>query len=165
MVIHWELCKKFKFDHTNKWYMHNLESILENETHKILWDFEIQTDHLISAIQQDLVIVNKKKRKKKKRKKRTRQIVDYVALPDHRMKLKESEKWNKYLDLSRELKNLWNITVTVKPIVVRTLGTVPKGLIKRLEDLEIRGWVETIQITALLRSARILRGVLETWGD
>ena len=28
--IHWELCKKFKFDHTNKWYMHNLESVLEN---------------------------------------------------------------------------------------------------------------------------------------
>ena len=40
-VIHWELYKKFKFDHTNKWYMHNPESILESETHKILWDFEI----------------------------------------------------------------------------------------------------------------------------
>ena len=46
-VIHWELCKKFKFDHTNKWYMHNPASVLENETHKLLWDFDIQTDHLI----------------------------------------------------------------------------------------------------------------------
>ena len=26
-VTHWELYKKLKFDHTNKWYMHNLESI------------------------------------------------------------------------------------------------------------------------------------------
>ena len=43
-VIHWELHKKFKSDHTNKWYMHNLEPVLENETHKILWDFEIKTD-------------------------------------------------------------------------------------------------------------------------
>ena len=25
-VIHWELCKKLKFDYTAKWYMHNLES-------------------------------------------------------------------------------------------------------------------------------------------
>ena len=58
-VIHWELCKKFKFDHTNKWYMHNPESVLENETDKILWDFEIQTDRLISARQPDLVTVNK----------------------------------------------------------------------------------------------------------
>ena len=34
---------------------------MENETHKFLWDFEIQTDHLISARRQDLVIVNEKK--------------------------------------------------------------------------------------------------------
>ena len=47
--IHWELCKKFQFDHTKKWYMHNPESVLKNETYKILWDFEIQTDHLIST--------------------------------------------------------------------------------------------------------------------
>ena len=39
-VIHWELSKKLKFDHTNKWYMHNLESVLDNETHNSLgfWD-------------------------------------------------------------------------------------------------------------------------------
>ena len=48
-VIHWELCKKLKFDHTNKWYMHKPESVLENGTHKLLRDFDIQTDHLISA--------------------------------------------------------------------------------------------------------------------
>ena len=53
-VIHWELCKKLKFDHTNKWYMHNSESILENDIYKLLWDFEIQTDHLILARQPDL---------------------------------------------------------------------------------------------------------------
>ena len=35
-VIHWEMCKKFKFDHTNKWYMHNAASVLENDTHKLL---------------------------------------------------------------------------------------------------------------------------------
>ena len=72
-VIHWELCKKFKFDHTNKWYMHNLEYALENETYKVLWDFKMQTDHLISTRRLDLVIVNNnnnnKKKKKKKRKK------------------------------------------------------------------------------------------------
>ena len=46
-VIHWELCKKLKFDHTNKWYMHNPESVLNNETQKLLWDFAIHTDSLI----------------------------------------------------------------------------------------------------------------------
>ena len=33
-------------DHTTKWYMHKLESVLKNETHKILWSFW-QTDHII----------------------------------------------------------------------------------------------------------------------
>ena len=38
-------------------------------------------------------------------KKRTCKIVDFAVSADHRMKLKESEKKDKYLDLARELKN------------------------------------------------------------
>ena len=57
-VIHWEMCKTFKFDPTNKWYMHNPASVLENDTHKHLWDFDIHTDHLISARRPDLIIIN-----------------------------------------------------------------------------------------------------------
>ena len=59
-VIHWEMCKKFKFVHTNKWYMHNPAPVLENATYKLLWDFNIQTDHLIPARRPDLIIINKK---------------------------------------------------------------------------------------------------------
>ena len=69
-----KLCKKFKFDQTNKWYMHKPESVLENEMHKLHWDFKIQTDHIISARWPELEIVNKKK------KKRTCWIVDFVIL-------------------------------------------------------------------------------------
>ena len=60
-VIHWEKYKKFKFDHTNKWYMHDPAPVLENDTHKLLWDFDIYTDHLISARRPDLIIINKKR--------------------------------------------------------------------------------------------------------
>ena len=59
-VIHWELCKKLKFNHVIKWYMHNSEYVMEDETHKLHWDFEIKTDHLISARRPDLIIINKK---------------------------------------------------------------------------------------------------------
>ena len=52
--------------------------------------------------------------------------------------------------------------MTFIPIIIGVLGTVIKGLIKELEDLEIKGRGETIQTTALLRSAKILRRVLET---
>ena len=61
-VIHWEICKKLKFDHTNKWYMHSPAPVLENDTHKLLWDFDIQTDHLILARRPGLIIINNKKR-------------------------------------------------------------------------------------------------------
>ena len=144
-------------------------------------------------------------------------IMDFAVMADHRIKLNESEKKDKYLDLARELKKLWNMKVTIIPIVIGAFGTVTKGLLKGLEyleirerpeyreeswrleetwcrsnsseepsaktdvknsqgtitkrllkgleDLEVSGQVETIQMTALLRTTRILRRVLETWGD
>ena len=84
---------------------------------------------------------------------------------DHRINLKESEKKDKYCDLARELKKLWNMKVTIVPIVIDALGTITIGLLKGLEDLEVGGRVEIIQTTAWLRTARIQRRVLETWGD
>ena len=60
-VFHWEMCKKFKFDHTKKWYMHNPAHVLENNTHKFQWDINIQTDYIIPARRSDLIIIKKKK--------------------------------------------------------------------------------------------------------
>ena len=60
-VIIGELWKKSKFDHTTKWYKHKLEFVLENEMHKVLWDFEIQTDHLIPGRRPDLIIIKDKR--------------------------------------------------------------------------------------------------------
>ena len=80
------------------------------------------------------------------------------------MIIKESEKRDKFLDLTRELKKLWNIMVAVILTKICMLGTVTKRLGKGPEDLEIRRRVETILTTAL-SSARILWRVLETWGD
>ena len=123
--------------HTNKWYMHNPASVLKNERHTLL-------------------CVLRYKRSPN---------FDQTTRADLRVKLKESEKKDKNLDLARKLKKktnkLWNMKVTIIPILIDALGTVTKGLIKGLEDLEIRERVETIQTTTLLRSARILRRVLE----
>ena len=52
--------------------------------------------------------------------------------------------------------------VTIVPIVIGAFSTLTKGLLKGLEDLLVGGQVETIQVTALIRTARILRRVLET---
>ena len=67
--------------------MHNPAPVLENATHKLLWDFNIQTDHLIPARRPGLIIINKKKI--------TCKIVDFAVPADHIIKLKECEKKDK----------------------------------------------------------------------
>ena len=64
--------------------------------------------------------------------------MDFTVPADHRLKLKESENRDEYLDLSRELKKLWNMKETVIPIVIGALGTVTKGLLRELGNLEMR---------------------------
>ena len=78
--------------------MHNPAFVLENETHKLLWNFDIQTDHIISARIPDLRIIDNKTR--------TCKILDFAVRADTKIKLKESEKKDKYLELARELKKL-----------------------------------------------------------
>ena len=48
-VINCEFCKNLRFHPINKWYMQKSEPVFENETFKILWDYEIRTNHLIPA--------------------------------------------------------------------------------------------------------------------
>ena len=47
------------------------------------------------------------------------------------------------------------------PTVLSALGKVTKRLVEGREDLEIRGGVETLQTTTLLKSARILKTAQE----
>ena len=160
-VIYWEMCKKFIFDHANKWYMHNPAPVQENDTHKFLWDFDIQTDHLISAHSDSRPFNNPYPKTENHCK-----IVD-LCCPGM------ATAWN-WKNVKREIstltllenwKKLWNMKVTIISIVISVFGTITKGLLKGLEDLEVGGRVETIQTTALLKTASILRRVLETWED
>ena len=54
------------------------------------------------------------------------------------------------------------MNVRIIPIVIGAFSTVTKGLLKGLKNLEGGGRLETIQTTALLKTARILRRVQET---
>ena len=81
VIIHWELCKKLKLDHTNKWYMHNPESVLENKTQTPLRLSDTNGSPL-SNRWPDLVT---------KKRKRTYRIIGFAVPADHWKKLKE--KW------------------------------------------------------------------------
>ena len=60
--------------------------------------------------------------------------MDFAVPADHSIKLKESKKKDKYEGLTRELKKLWNMKVTIIPIVIGAFGIVTKGFLKGLED-------------------------------
>ena len=65
--------------------------------HKILWDFNIETDSLIPARRPDVELVNKKK---------NYHLIDFDVSVNHRMKIKENKKSFNYLDLAREQKSV-----------------------------------------------------------
>ena len=62
--------------------MHNPASVLENDVHKLQWNFDMQTDYLISARRPDLIIIKTKKEEKKKKRKICK-IVDFAVPANH----------------------------------------------------------------------------------
>ena len=150
------MCKKFKFDHTNKCYMHNPTA--PGERH-------IQAPVGLSYTNRSPNLGQKTRPYSNNNKKKTCKIVDFAVPAVYRIRLKECEKKNKYLVLTRELEKLWNVQVTITPIVIGEFGTVNKRWLEGLKDLEVGGRVDTIQTTSLLRTAFIQRRFMKTWGD
>ena len=147
-VIDWELCKEYGVECSDKWYEHSPKSVEENEEVKLLWDFTIQTDREIHHRRPDIVI----------QKKKVEETI-IVAVPgDSNITQKESQK---YQDLAREIKRIWKTGTKVVPVVVGVLGSVSMKLTGHLEQLGIKDRTRTMQKSALLGSAHILRKVLE----
>ena len=128
------------------------KSVLKNEDYKIMWDFSIQTDHIIEARRPDLVVVDKEETICK--------IIDF-AVPGDRIEEKEKDKIEKYQDLGRELQKIWNVKVKIIPLVVGSLGAIPKQFGVRLKQIGITLGTAQVQKTVFLGTGKILRKVLE----
>ena len=89
------------------------------------------------------------------------QIIDFALPYDTRVDGKEVETFFKYLDMSRELKKVWNSKLEVVPVVIGALGTPAKVLEKRLETTGIETRINELQKTVLLHTGRILQKVLD----
>eukprot|EP00794_Sanderia_malayensis_P002808 gene2808-biopygen2319 len=114
----------------------------------------IQCDHLIEARRPDIVVVIKGERKC---------IIIDIAVPgDSRISEKGNEKVEKYQDLKREIKKMWNTrSAIVVPVIVGALGSIAKNLDEWLEKLDITVDTALLQKTILLGKPRILRKVLK----
>ena len=82
-VVHWDLLGKCGFSRGDKWLEHVPETVLENHDYKLLWDYNIQTDHKISARRPDLVVIMQEQ---------TCQVIDIAVPEDTAVKPKEEEK-------------------------------------------------------------------------
>ena len=133
--------------------MNMYQPVLENEGCKILWDFTIQTDHVIEAKRPDMIVVDKRNKCCK--------MTDFAIPYDSRIEEKEVEKVVKYQDLARELRKLRKMKTMVIPIVMGTFGTVSKDLKRRLENIGIETKIDELQKSVILNTASILRKVLE----
>ena len=114
-----------------------------------MWDFSIQTDHVIEARRLDLVVVDKKERSCK--------IIDFAVPGDSKIEENEKDKIEKYQDLGRELQKKWN----VKLKIIGSLGAIPKQFGNRLKQIGITARAAQVQKPVLFGTARILRKVLE----
>ena len=113
-------------------------------------EFSIQTDHVIEARRPDLVVVDKKERNCK--------IIDFAVPRYSRIEEREKDKIEKYKDLGRELQKIWNVKVKIIPLVVGSLGAIPKQFGNRLKRIGIiAGTVKVEKTVLLLGTARILR--------
>ena len=125
---------------------------MENEKATILWDSPIITDN-----KPDIVIQEKKSDRC--------QIID-VAIPiEYNIQKKAKEKMSKYVDLQIECQRLWNKRVEVIPVIIGATGIVDKNIKKYVGRIPGCHNIYSLQRSAILGTAHILRKVLSIKPD
>ena len=151
--VHWELCRKYGIECSEKWYEHTPTDV-ENEVVEITWDQTVQTDRYIRHNRPDIIV---------KLKEESKWILIDIAVPaDYNIEVTEGKKIEKYRDdLGFEIQRIYRVAETpIVPVVIGALGAMPKQLRQSLETLGIPDIAASIQMTAILATAGIIRRVL-----
>ena len=116
--IDWTLCTHCEIPHTEKWYEHTPEPVVEGKNVTILWDFTVQTDGKIDTNRSDIIIKNHEERTC---------IMMGVAVPsDQNISFKEFQKLSKYKVLEIEVTKMWKLKTKIIPVVIGALGMIKK---------------------------------------
>ena len=120
--------------------------VIDTSLVKILWDFNIYCDRVISARRPDITIIDKTAK--------LITLVDVSIPADKRVVDKEEEKISKYKDLRIELERLWKMKTRIIPVIIGALGVISKRhdkFIKKLEIINLNLYI--LQKSALLGKA------------
>ena len=126
-------------------------SAMQNSSIKLLWDFTIQTDRHLSHNHPDIVFVDFIK---------NHCLLINVAIPgDSHLSNKVTEKLERYTDLKLEIQKMWSMRVSVVPVVIAPLGSIPTCLKKNLQLISIYypSLIPKLQKNVLLSSCHMLR--------
>ena len=154
-IVYRNICTEYGLETPrSKW--ETPPKVVENDRAKVLWDFQIQTDRMVMANQPDIVVVDKEQRKA---------VVVDIAIPsDCNIRKKEHEKLEKYQALREELEKAWKVKATVVPVVIGALGAVTPKLEEWLQQVPGKTSDISVQKSAVLGTAKILRRTLKLPG-
>ena len=135
------------------WLHHKPEQVVRVNGTNILWDMPVTTDKKVKCNRPDIIVHDTNTRKC---------ILIDIAVPScTNVVTKTADKLCKYKELEIEIQKLWNLVeVRTIPIIIGALGTALNGLCKYSNLISENIDTRTIQKTALLGSAHILRNVL-----
>ena len=156
--LHLDICRHHGIKvEAECWYQHKPEQVMENEKATILWDSPIITDRHVSCTKPDIVIQEKKSDRC--------QITD-VAIPcDYNIQKKATEKMSKYAHLQIECHRQWNKKVEVIPVIIGATGIVDRNIKKYVGRIPGCHKIYSLQRSAVLGTAYILRKVLSIKPD
>ena len=125
--MHWILCKNFNLPHTEKWYEHTLQPVIESTEVTILWDFTINADRKIEANRRDVIL---------KTFEENACIMTDVTLPaDKNISLRDFQKLSKYKDLEIEVTKKWKLRTKTIPVITGALCMMRKGTPKFIDQI------------------------------
>ena len=107
--IHWALCKTYGVKVCERWYEHKVESVIENDIVKILWDVCIQVDRQIEHWRPNIVVMEKNTSKCL--------IIDVACPVDNNLILKRNGKLDNYSELRLEIARMWDKETLIVPIL------------------------------------------------
>ena len=154
-IIHQQLVLKYNLVESEvPYYKYAPDPVLDNGNITLYWDRPIITDRTIVANKPDIVVIDRLVRRA--------MIVDITVPHDENLVKAEKDKQFKYLDLAREVVDMWDVsTAVIVPIVVSANGLIANSLDEHLRKLSLGSWIKgLIQKAVLLDTARIVRRFL-----
>jgi len=87
-------------------------------------------------------------------------LIDVAISDDSNFNTKETEKLSKHEDPENGVSRMWEVRTKIVPVIIGPLGTIKKGLDKKLQLLPGQPSAIELQKITLMSTAKIIRKVL-----